>query len=233
MSKLIRNASVGATVYVGDRHVDWDRERQAEQHLAKMFPVVAIMTDADGVKFIPIEEVFKMEKLHNQALANAKEEGRKLGHKAGLSEGLIKAEKVLHQFETAVMDSISQRESLLEEARQNVLELVFQMARKVTYDAIKLDPEVNCEIISGVIDSLVDRSRLKIRVNPDHLPIVEQNIDAFLKGATSIKEISIAPDPRVRYGGCFIETPNGDIDARLESQFEVLEDALLSDREES
>jgi flagellar biosynthesis/type III secretory pathway protein FliH len=55
---------------------------------------------------------------------------------------------------------------------------------------------------------------------------VEQNINRFLKGSTSIKEITIEPDLRVSYGGCFIETPTGDIDARLESQFEVIDEVL-------
>jgi len=75
---------------------------------------------------------------------------------------------------------------------------------------------------------LLDRSRLKIRVNPNHLPLVEQNIETFMKGSAAIKEIEIAADPRVQYGGCFIETPRGDIDARLESQFEVIEDTIFS-----
>jgi flagellar biosynthesis/type III secretory pathway protein FliH len=35
----------------------------------------------------------------------------------------------------------------------------------------------------------------------------------------------------VKYGGCFIETPTGDIDARLESQFEVISDAVLGAEE--
>ena len=76
------------------------------------------------------------------------------------------------------------------------------------------------------------RSRLKIKVNPNHHPIIEQNIDKFLSGSTTIKEITIVPDPRVRFGGCFIETPSGDIDARLESQFEVVEEVLVSGDEQ-
>lgn len=233
MSKLIRNANLSTTVSVGEKHFNFDQEKLAEQRLARLFPVVAFMTDADGAKFIPIEEVFKIEQLHLSALEKAKETGRKLGHQAGLDEGLAKAKDVLRDFEKAIKDAVDQREALLEEARHKVLELVFQIARKVTFDAITLDPEATCKIISGVIDSLVDRSRLKIHVHPEHLPTVEQNIDSFLKGAATIKEISVVADPRVRHGGCFIETPNGDIDARLESQLDVLEDALLSEREES
>jgi flagellar assembly protein FliH len=78
-----------------------------------------------------------------------------------------------------------------------------------------------------MIDQLVDKSRLKIKVHPDHLPIMEQNIDRFLQNSTAIKELTFEADPRVRMGGCFIETPSGDIDARLESEFEIIENAIL------
>ncbi|RKX29917.1 MAG: hypothetical protein DRP47_00405 [Candidatus Zixiibacteriota bacterium] len=232
MSKLIRYTKIAPTVFVGEKQLDFERESLAEKQLAKMFPVVSIITDSDGAKFIPIEEVFNIEKLHEQALNEAREKGRELGYEAGLKQGLTKAEEVLQQFNGAIQDTLTQRESLLEEARQKVLELVLQIAEKVTFDAITVDPESTVQMISGVIDTLIDRSRIKIRVHPDHLPIVEQNIDSFLKGAAAIKEITISSDPRVRHGGCFIETPNGDIDARLESQFEVLEGTLLSNGED-
>ena len=51
-------------------------------------------------------------------------------------------------------------------------------------------------------------------------------MDRFLSGSTAIKDLQFEADPRVREGGCFIETPTGDIDARLESQFEVIEHVL-------
>ena len=140
--------------------------------------------------------------------------------------------EVLSQFEAAIKDAIDQRAAMLEEARQGILDLVLLISRKVTFDAVEADPELTLKMIDGVINSLLDRSRLKIKVNPDHLPIVEQNIDNFLKGSATIKEIKIEADPRVRHGGCFIETPTGDIDARLESQFEVVEGAILTDEEE-
>lgn len=229
MSKLIRNTKIAPTVFVGEKQLNFERESKAEQRLAALFPVVSIMTDFDGAKFIPVEEVFKIEELHKTALSAAQERGRELGYKAGLEKGLIKAEEVLQQFDSAIKDTLTQRESLLEEAKQKVLELVLEISAKVTFDAITIDPEATLQMISGVIDTLIDRSRLRIRVHPDHLPLVEQNIDTFLKGSATIKDISIVPDQRVQYGGCFIETPNGDIDARLESQFEVLKGTLLSD----
>ncbi len=48
---------------------------------------------------------------------------------------------------------------------------------------------------------------------------------------TAIKEFEIMADSRIRVGGCFIETPSGDIDARLESMYSVIKQALLEGEE--
>lgn len=232
MSKIIRSKIQASAVYIGEKHLDFEVESQAEAQLGKLFPVVSVITDSDGAKLIPIQEVFKIEKMLSEELVTARKKGYEEGYQAGLDKGLDEAAKVLQQFDQAIKDVVTQREALLEEAREKILKLVVDISRKVTFDAVEIDPETTLEMISGVIDTLVDRSRLRIKVNPNHHPIIEQNIDKFLSGSTTIKEITIVPDPRVRFGGCFIETPSGDIDARLESQFEVVEEVLVSGDEQ-
>ena len=235
MSKIIRQSMQAPTVYIGERHLDFDREELAEGKLGSIFPLVTVVTDADGAKLIPIQEIFKVERVYKEEKLKARQSGHDEGYQTGLNqgraEGRAQAEKVLQQLDQAIKDAVQQRETLLIEAKQKILDLVIQISRKVTFDAVTVDPEATLAMISGVIDTLIDRSRLKIKVNPDHLPIVEQNIERFMVGSATIKEISIVPDPRVRYGGCLIETPTGDIDARLESQFEVIEEMILSDEE--
>ena len=233
MSKIIRHTQQAPTIYIGEKHFDRNKEAAAEQKLARLLPDVEVFTDPDGAKLIPVQEVDEIDRVLQQMSEKSRKDGLRQGHSKGLEEGLDKAREVLQQLNQAIKDAVTQRESLLQEAKQKILELVIQISRKVTYDAVKADPEITLEMISGVIDGLIDRSRLKIKVHPDHLPIVEQNIDIFLKGSTTIKEIAIEPDPRVKYGGCFIETPTGDIDARLESQFEVIEEAILLSEESS
>lgn len=232
MSRIIRSAAQAPAVFIGERHLDFDLEAKAEEKLGRIFPVVSVITDADGARLIPIQEVFNIEKTLNEELRKSHDEGYELGYKAGLEKGLAEAEKVLGQFNQAIKDAVSQRESILEESREKILNLVLEISRKVTFDAIELDPEATLEMINGVINTLIDRSRLKIKVNPNHHPIIEQNINRFLTGSATIKEIAIEPDPRVRYGGCFIETPSGDIDARLESQFEVIKEVLVAGDED-
>ncbi len=214
------------SVFIGEKQLDSAIEARAEEKLSTLFPVVSVTTDANGARLIPIQEVFKMERVFADEVQKARQAGIQQGYQSGMQKGLEEAGKILKEFDRAIKDTVEQREALFEEARQEVLDLIVQISRKVTFDAVVADPEVTLEIINGVINTLVDRSKLKIKVNPDHLPIIEQNMNRFLKGSTSIKELSIEPDPRVNYGGCFIETPTGDIDARLESQFEVIEEAL-------
>jgi len=232
LSKLIRNFRIAPTIFIGEKTLDSDRQGQAAARLERLFPLVSVVTDPDGAKHIPIEEVSKIESEYRKAQDDSRQAGYDAGFEAGKAEGLKKAQAVVKQFDNAIKDAVDQRAAMLEEARQGILKLVVQIARKVTFDAVEADPELTLNMINGVIDSLLDRSRLKVKVNPAHLPIVEQNIDQFLQGSASIKEIKIEADPRVRVGGCFIETPTGDIDARLESQFEIVEGAIMTDGEE-
>ncbi len=233
MSKIIRGTRTAPTVFVGERQLNFDRQAEATEKLGRIFPLVKVTSDSDGARFIPIEETHKIEAAYTEAIEEAYQRGVKTGQETGLKQGLAKAEEVLRQFDGAIKDAVNQRAAMLSEAKQKVLDLVVQISRKVTFDALEADPDATLKLISGVIDTLLDPSRITIKVNPNHLPVVEQNIEAFLKGSATIKEIKVEGDPRVRYGGCFIETPTGDIDARLESQFEVLEETILSEGHES
>ena len=227
LSKIIRFTTEVPTIFIGERQRDLNAEFRAERKLAELFPQVSFITDSDGAKLIPISEVLIFEQALNRVHEEAYAAGQQKGFVEGLEKGRDEARKVLAQFDYAIRDAIQQRESMLEESRERILDLVLKISRKVTFDAIEFDRESIVTMISRIIDNLVDRSRLTIKVHPDHLPILEQNIDRFLQNSTAIKELRFEPDPRVRYGGCFIETPTGDIDARLESQFEVISDVVL------
>ena len=236
MSKILRQITEAPTVLIGERRHDPDVESQAESRLGDLFPVVAVETAIDGSKQIPIAEVFKIEEIYRREKEVARQSGYdtgyKKGHEEGKAVGLEEARKVLNQFDGAIKDVIAHREAILEEARHKVLDLIVKISRKVTFDTIQIDQEATAEMITRVINQLIDKSRIKVKVHPDHLPMVEQSMDKFLSASSAIKELSIEPDPRVRFGGCFIETPTGDIDARVESQFEVIEGVIRASEDE-
>ena len=233
MSKIIKNTLDAPAIFIGERQHDLHAEANAEGKLRSLFPMVAVMTSPDGAKLIPVKEVNKIEAEYHKGKQDAYDEGYKIGYESGNNKGLNEARQILGQFEQAIKEAVNQREILLEEAKQQILELVVKISRKVTIDAVEIDREATALMIARIIDGLIDRSHLKVKVNPNHLPVVEQNIARFLSANTALKEIIFEADPRVRFGGCFIETPGGDIDARLESQFEVITEVIQTGEDEN
>jgi flagellar assembly protein FliH len=226
--RIIRHIQEAPSVCIGDRQRDQHAENAAEKRLGEVFPEVNFITESTGERLIPIAEVYQFEEILKRRCEQARKEGFAQGHNAGLEEGRNEARAVLRNFDAAIKDAIGERARLLEEARGKVLDMVLKISRKVTFDALEADREASITMINRVIDQLVDKSKLKIKVHPDHLPIVEQNIERFLQNSTAIKELTFEADPRVRMGGCFIETPHGDIDARLESEFDIIANSVLA-----
>jgi len=231
LSKTIKYTPSAPAIFIGERQHDAEAETRAEKQLRGLFPLVSLVTTPEGSKLIPIAEAFKMAKKHQSDCENVRKIGYDEGHRVGLEKGLDEARRVLGQFENAIQDAVQQRAEMLEQAKQKILQLTIQISKKVTFDAIEIDREATVKMIEEIINQLVDRSRLRIKVHPDHLPLIEQNMDRFLGTSTAIKDLKFEADPRVRVGGCFIETPTGDIDARLSSQFEVIADTLQSGSE--
>jgi flagellar biosynthesis/type III secretory pathway protein FliH len=230
LSKLLHSPVLDEKVIIGEYRADIEADRAAEKELMTRYKGILITTSVEGRKLVPIQEVVKIDNqlLQEKELAKAAEFGRghDEGKRKGLAEGHAEAQKVLNNFASLVKDITRQREAIYDEAKKKILDLVLKISKKVTFDAVRIDPEVTSEIIVGAIKKLVDKSKIKVKVHPDHLPLIEQQIERFRGNSTSIKEIIIEADARVKNGGCFIETPTGDIDARVESQMEIVAEAL-------
>jgi len=226
LSKLVHSKISPEKVIIGEYRVDLEKDKQAEENLTAEFVDIDILTTIEGRKLVPIQDVLNMleriKKEKDELSRKKYDEGYKKGHADGLAKGHAEAQEVIDNFNGLINDAVNQREILFDEAHQKILELVIQIARKITFDAAQIDPDVTAGIIAGTIEKLVDKSSIKVKVHPDHLPLIEQQIDRFKGGSTAIKQMTIEPDRRVRYGGCFIETPTGDIDARVDSQMEII-----------
>ncbi|MEW5923041.1 MAG: FliH/SctL family protein [Candidatus Zixiibacteriota bacterium] len=226
MSKLLNAPVRDEKVVIGEYRADIEADHAAEKKLATVYLGINVVTTVEGRKMIPIQELLKIDKQLVRERQQAYNQGFSDGHKKGLDTGHQEARKVIDNFAGLIKDAVSQREVLYEEAHRKILELVLKIARKVTFGAAQIDPDVTAKIISGTIEKLVDKSKIKVKVRPEHLPMIEQQIERFMGESTAVKEISIEPDVRVRFGGCFIETPTGDVDARVDSQLDIISEEI-------
>jgi flagellar assembly protein FliH len=218
-------------IFIGKEAVNRQALQEAEQLLQSRHPDLKVTTTADGKRQISLPDILLLEKTHRQekeaAEKAAYDSGREAGYSAGLEKGREEARKVVASLSKALSDITGQRDAILQEAREKIFELVLKISERLTFSAAAIDPDVTMSIINGAIDQLLDKSKLKVKVHPNHLPEVEQHIDRFRGADTKIKEFILEADPRVRAGGCFIETPAGDIDARLDSMYEVIKQSIL------
>lgn len=222
-------------VTVGGFRVDYEAEQQADHLAAKRYPELAVMTTAEGRKQFPLQQLLLLDQRFQTEIETVREQafaqGRQAGHAAGLQEGQKEAREVVQSLSGLLSDLVVQRDAVLREAKNGILDMVLKISGKLTFGAAAVNHDVTRAIIEGAIDHLLDKSAIKIKVHPDHLPILEQQIDRFRGRDTSIKSLTMEADPRVRAGGCLIETPSGDIDARLESMYEIITQAILSEED--
>jgi len=230
-SKLLHNINSDRKVIIGEYRADIEADRFAEKRINSVFLDVSVITTIEGKKLVPIQELLKIDEQIKREKHDSENKGYESGYEKGLQQGHAEAEKVVQNFASLIKDADRQRNILFEEAHQKILELVLKISRKITFDAAKLDHELTASIIENTIKMLVEKSTIRVKVNPDHLPHIEQQINRFKGETNAIKEISFEPDNRVKYGGCFIETPTGDIDARIESQMEIISQMLDRDGE--
>lgn len=139
-------------------------------------------------------------------------------------------ENALLEFETNLIETREIRERVWRETEKDLLRLAVRLAEKIVGREIKSNSKTVTEIVSAALQNARQQEKLTVRVNPKDLPAVEKELEKF-STAGRIKFIDFVADPRVAGGGCLIESEVGTIDARLETQFRVLERALLSQSE--
>ncbi len=181
------------------------------------------------------------EEILSQARAQAeavREEARQQGYSAGeaaarqevearLTEVWEKQTYAVKGNIQAIIDSIiDARQELWEQSEQEMVSLVLEVARKVIKTEVQQNPNVIGEMIRHAMRRVVDKETVRIRVNPDDIERVRGEREELLRVLDGIRHLEIDDDRRIGPGGCVIETNGGTIDARIDTQFEQLEEAM-------
>jgi flagellar biosynthesis/type III secretory pathway protein FliH len=171
------------------------------------------------------------------ALARAHEEADALrvsAHAEGLAAGRAEAMDALAPavaaLEQAVVAVREERFEAAERLEANAVDLALFLAEKVLGGALAVEPERVVEAVRGALRGLVERERITILVHPEDLELVRESMDELRTTLGGIEHCEVQAERRVSRGGCIVRTPDGDIDARVETKLqrarEVIEGAL-------
>ncbi len=137
-------------------------------------------------------------------------------------------EAALLEFTQLLLEARERRDAALASAERDLLRLAVKIAEKIIGREVERDGGgALADIVSTALRHARQNESLTVRVNPSDMPSVEAH-RARLDPAGRARFLDLVSDPRVRPGGCIIESESGTVDAQLDTQLRVLERALLS-----
>jgi flagellar assembly protein FliH len=178
-------------------------------------------------------------------LQNARDEAARIIEQAEENAAIIRQvaeEKGVHEgnhkIETMVAERVSEMRGRLAGtiesltglsseitagAETGMVELALQIAKKIVGREVAVDREIILTIVKTSLAKLHNRSVAAIHLNPEDFAFVDAHRQRIgFRGALELIE-----DPTISIGGCLVHTETGEIDARIESQFDEIAHGLL------
>ena len=140
-------------------------------------------------------------------------------------------ERSLAEFEKQLFEIREIRLNVFRDAERDLLQLAVRIAEKILGNELTSNKKAITDIVSTALRNARQRERVTVSVNPDDLARLDREAETF-SSDERIRVLNFVADPAVPVGGCVIETEVGKIDALLETQFKVIENALLSQFDE-
>lgn len=159
-----------------------------------------------------------------EAKANAAEVSRQ-AREDGLASAQAEAERLIRTSQTIVDEVHAWRESMLAQSEAAVLNLVTDIARTMFGNGLVLDPEVLRETFTRALSEAKQLGDLLVHLHPADISVLDR---AWLDSQTASRaaRVELVPDPSIRRGGCLVEGQFGQVDARVETKWGIVEQAL-------
>jgi len=155
-------------------------------------------------------------------------EGYAEGEKVGLQNSTRQLTPVINNFSQAIEELEKIKKNIFLDAEKKTLNLAMAVARKIVIREIQSNREVILDIIKEALDHIVDREEIVIKLNPEDYRHVISSEDRLAETIDDYEHIMFEEDSTIKGGGCLIKTRMGDIDARIDRQFKVIEDLFES-----
>jgi flagellar assembly protein FliH len=174
-----------------------------------------------------IEDILRKAQEEASALEReAYEKGFAQGEKDGVELGQRKALKLIENIENLLRSMDGLRQEILALYEREIVELVFAIAQKVIHRSIRSDDGTIKDTVLSALKLAAEKSKATLRVNPEDFDYVEELRPEFFAAVKELKALTVISDPSIIRGGCLLESPYGDVDARIETQLDKIHQCL-------
>lgn len=213
-----------------------DLKRQAERILAAAeVKAQAVIESAQA------EGAAQAAEARAQALEEGRAEGLEQGRTEGLEQGRAEAfeqaSQQLSQLQAAWVGAAGQwdadRQAMLREAKQAVVELSLRFAEKLVHRSVEADPGVIVDQVGAALSHVLKAADVSVRICPDDRPLLEKAMPDLAERFDHLKHIHLVDDPDVGRGGCLLTYGRGTIDATIDTQLRRVAEAILPSQSRS
>ena len=108
-----------------------------------------------------------------------------------------------------------------------ILDISVEIAKKIINKEIEQDKTALLSLIKSAIgDTFKLENRITVKVSPQDVVTVKENLPEFLSADSIEARIKVVPDDNITSGGAIIVTSNGIIDATIDTGLSILEQAF-------
>jgi len=173
---------------------------------------------------LQIEEIKKQ--VRETAYAQGYEEGKKAGVEAGYAEVHELIEDASAKAQSMILATKKEAETIVQSSSEQIMDLVFAITEKVLAREIQQEPNSVLALIQTALQEVRDQDSITIMVAPDDYGVVLQGKKDLQIVIGGEKSLTILSDTTLTKGSCFVETMNGKLDARIDTQLAILKSAL-------
>ena len=170
----------------------------------------------------PVDKGPSVEDIKESAFQKGFLEGKKVGFESGSK----RADAVSQTLQQTLEQLRRMRSEIHQEIEKEVTQLALSIAKKIVCHEIKTSRETVACVAREALARVDNPSTIKIKLNPEDLRFIQETQSQFNRFLDSFDDVHLVAEDSIQSGGCLIETDRGDIDARIEKQFEAVQEAF-------
>jgi len=178
---------------------------------------------ADKNKEAPPAPPIDLEPIRKKAFAQGVLEGRRQSDEDfGTCALTLRSacDQLTHLHETILRNNLAEMHSL-----------IMEIAEKIIRHSMREQSDTILATIEDAIRLAVKSEEFQIRVNPEDLEIIKQKKKELIEEISGLDNIVLKADSSVDRGGCLLESVNCTVDATINSQLQVIQEALEAESE--
>lgn len=165
-------------------------------------------------------------------VSRAQEEAEQIKQSAyqeGFNAGLQQAQADLENFRNTLGAFVGAEDRVFQEIAPNILSIAVDIAQKIIKTEVKADPQIVLNTVLDVLKTLSkNEPKITIRVNPVQVQYIKDTLPEEIRLMGMETKLSVLSDEGIMEGGCIVQTNNGMVDASIEAQLDIVQNALRS-----